>query len=186
MSENVARTETNVPSSKKTDHEGPLIACFQRAIKTDAIFGIKEMANIGTDSPLYSDVEYVTTNDEYLVIEAKSHESKDAYNTRHKIFGQLLKEHGKKNPLRDRYTNSLALGILIPKDETSSGKSNTRQSGYQFYRNGYRDIPHHLFRGFGELTKTKYVFVCSLKNETVDVYSWTGFHLGDAPIFRIG
>jgi hypothetical protein len=186
MNKNDFRTEARAVNSKKTDHEGPLIGCFQRVISTDERFGIKEMINIGADSPRYSDVEYITTKGEYLVIEAKSHESKDAYNTRHKIFGQLLKEHGKKNPYRDRHTNLLTLGILIPKDETSSGKSNTRQSGYEFYRNGYVDIPHDLFRGFGELTKTRYVFACALKNETVEVYSWTGFHLGDGPIHLVG
>ena len=119
-------------------------------------------------------MEYLSKSGEYLIIEAKSHESKDAYNTRHKIFGQLLKEHGKFSPSREEHKESIVLGVLIPKDKTSSGKSNTKKSGYDFYRDGYVGI-----------VKSKYIFVCSIIEKTIDVYSWNGFHKGDEPIYNI-
>jgi hypothetical protein len=170
---------------EKISHEAPLIQCFGEVIKSDARFGIKININIGNDSASCSDVEYLSNSDEYLIIEAKSHESKDAYNTRHKIFGQLLKEHGKNSPSRKEHSSSIALGVLIPKDKTSSGKSNTKKSGYDFYRDGYSDIPEIMFSGFGELAKVKYVFLCSVKDKTVDVYTWAGFHRGEKPIYLV-
>jgi hypothetical protein len=83
------------------------------------------------------------------------------------------------------HSSSIALGILIPKDETSSGKSNTKKSGYDFYRTGYSDIPENLFIGFGELAKVKYVFLCSVKNKAIDVYTWSGFYRGEEPIYSV-
>jgi len=169
----------------KVNHEAPLIQSFKVVIESDVRFGIKKAINIGKDNDTCSDVEYVSNSDEYLIIEAKSHESKDAYNTRHKIFGQLLKEHGKKSASRKEHYSSIALGVLIPKDKTSSGKSNTKKSGYDFYRDGYSDIPEELFSEFGELAKVKYIFLCSVENKTVDVYTWTGFHRGEEPIYSV-
>lgn len=154
---------------KKVHHEAPLIRCFGEVIKSDARFGIKEEINIGNDSDSCSDVEYLSNGNEYLIIEAKSHESKDAYNSRHKIFGQLLKEHGKSSTSRIEHSSSIALGVLIPKDKTSFDKSNTKKSGYDFYRDGYSDIPEIMFSGFGDLAKVKYVFLCSVKDRSVDV-----------------
>lgn len=170
---------------EKISHEAPLIQCFCEVIQTDARFGIKIKINIGNDSASCSDVEYLSNSGEYLIIEAKSHESKDAYNTRHKIFGQLLKEHGKNSPSRKIYSSSIVLGILIPKDITSSGKSSTKKSGYDFYRDGYSDIPEAMFSGFGELAKVRYIFLCSVKEKTVDVYTWIGFHRGEEPIYLV-
>lgn len=166
----------------KSSHEAPLIQCFEKVIASDKIFGISRRINIGCDCNTCSDIEYISLTGEYLVIEAKSHESKDAFNTRHKIFGQLLKEHGKASKIRSGHGSPITLGVLIPRDETSSGKSNTKKSGYDFYREGYLGIPERLFSGFGELVNVKYIFVCSVKSRAVDVYSWSGFHKGDKPI----
>jgi len=175
----------NYIKREKVNHEAPLIMCFMEVIEADENFGIREVVNFGSDSYECSDVEYLSNSGEYLIIEAKSHESKDAYNTRHKIFGQLLKEHGKQSHMRNRYSASITLGILIPKDITSSGKSNTKQSGYDFYRKGYADIPEKLFVGFGELTNAKYIFVCSVETRSIDVYTWAGFHRGDKPMHSV-
>jgi hypothetical protein len=176
--------ESVVPDQEtgKSSHEAPLIQCFEEVITLDEIFGISTPINIGCDSSTCSDIEYISHAGEYLVIEAKSHESKDAFNTRHKIFGQLLKEHGKASTIRSGHGSPITLGILIPRDETSSGKSNTKKSGYDFYREGYLGIPEKLFSGFGELVNVKYIFVCSVKSRAVDIYSWSGFHKGDKPI----
>lgn len=181
------RQELCVADTKrgKVNHEAPLIQSFSEVIRSDARFGIKKEINIGNDSAACSDIEYISNGNEYLIIEAKSHESKDAYNTRHKIFGQLLKEHGKISSSRQEHSSSIALGILIPKDKTTSGKSNTKKSGYDFYRDGYSVIPEAMFTGFGELAKVKYVFLCSVKNKTVDVYAWSGFHRGENPIYSV-
>ncbi|MDO6583249.1 hypothetical protein Q4491_18055 [Photobacterium sp. 2_MG-2023] len=171
---------------EKVKHEAPLIECFEEIIVSDPKFGIKTAINIGDDNATCSDIEYLSKSGEYLIIEAKSHESKDAYNTRHKIFGQLLKEHGKVSYSRKEHNEVITLGILIPKDKTSSGKSNTKKSGYDFYRDGYVSIPKELFSGFGELVKARYIFVCSVIEKTIDVYCWNGFHQGDKPIYSIG
>ena len=170
---------------EKINHETPLIKCFSEIIRLDTRFGIKIEINIGNDNASCSDIEYLSNGNEYLIIEAKSHESKDAYNTRHKIFGQLLKEHGKSSPSRKKHFPSLTLGILIPKDKTASGKSNTKKSGYDFYRNGYSDIPEPIFSGFGELAIVKYVFVCSISEKTIDIYTWAGFRSGEQPIYTV-
>jgi hypothetical protein len=170
---------------KKIHHEAPLIQGFKNVMEKDQFFGIKREINIGNDSPNCSDVEYISHGNEYLIIEAKSHESKDSYNTRHKIFGQLLKEHGKINSNRLDHSSKIALGILIPKDKPSTGKSNTKKSGCDFYRHGFRDIPSELFTAFGRLVKAKYIFACSLAESEVDVYTWEGFQSGDAPIHNV-
>ena len=170
---------------KNIHHEAQLIKCFKNIVLNDQNFGIKKEINIGNDNIKHSDIEYISNKDEYLIIEAKSHESKDAYNTRHKIFGQLLKEHGKINSVRNNHKQSLALGILIPKDKPSSGKSNTKKSGYDFYRDGYIDIPEDLFKQFGQIVKAKYFFVCSITKKEIDVYTWSGFHKGSEPIYTI-
>ena len=175
----------NQKKHTKTNHEAALILCFSEIIKEDSKFGIKTTTNIGSDSAFHSDIEYLSNANEYLIIEAKSHESKDAYNTRHKIFGQLLKEHGKTNDSREKHANAIALGILIPKDKTTSGKSNTNTSGYDFYRNGYLSIPEPLFTGFGELANVKYVFICSVIERTIEIYTWPGFRAGHLPIHSI-
>ncbi len=171
--------------TKKTSHEAPLIHKFHEIIKDHPEYGIQVKVNIGSDTKCHADVEYLAKNGEYLVLEARSHESKDAYNTRHKIFGQLLKEHGKNNTQRSRYLNSLTLGILIPEDVPSSGKSNTNKSGICFYRDGYEGIPENLYRQFGLLVKAKYVFACSMSRSTVKVYSWDGFYRGDEELCLI-
>ena len=170
---------------EKVNHEAPLIQCFKEVIENDQRFGIKREINIGSDSAICSDIEYISNNDEYLIIEAKSHESKDAYNTRHKIFGQLLKEHGKKSLERDKHKSGMVLAVLVPKDKPASGKSNTKKTGYDFYRDGYLHIPEDLFEKFGKLVKAKYFFVCSIEKRCVDVYTWGGFRKGEAPIHNI-
>jgi hypothetical protein len=158
---------------------------FREIIKDHPEFGINTSVNIGCDSKCYADIEYLTNSGEYLIVEAKSHESKDAFNTRHKIFGQLLKEHGKTNDHRSRHSNCLTLGILIPEDPPSSGKSNTTKPGIVFYREGYEGIPEHLYSAFGSLVKAKYVFVCSVVRSSVKVFTWVGYYRGDAEICLI-
>ncbi len=161
---------------EKVSHETPLIECFHSVIKDDAVFGVSDNINFGSDTNDTADVEYLANNGELIVLEAKSHESKDAYNTRHKIFGQLMKEHGKQNEYRQKYANTIAFGILIPEDEPSSGKSNTKMKGVEFYRKGFEGIPEDLYLKFGMLVNAKYVFVCSVNNRSVKVYSWASFY----------
>ncbi|KAF0154226.1 MAG: hypothetical protein FD159_2646 [Syntrophaceae bacterium] len=160
----------------KINHEVPLIDFFHSLIKDDEIFGVEEEINFGANKNNSADVEYLAKNGELIILEAKTHESQDAYNTRHKIFGELLKEHGKQNPYRKKYANSLTYGILIPEDAPSSGKSNTSEKGIEFYRKGFKDIPEALYIKFGLLVNLKYVFVCSVEHMTVRVFSWSSFY----------
>lgn len=128
-----------------------------------------------------ADIEFLNKKGEYLVLEAKSHNSGDAYNTFHKVFGELLKERGKNNAERKNYSDVLKLGILIPEDPGTRGKG-----GIDFYRKHFRNIPSSLFLGFGQLVGAEYIFVCSEEQSRIQIYSWKGFYNGDAPIELIG
>lgn len=74
-----------------------------------------------------------------LYIEAKSHHSSDSQNTINKIFGQLLKETGK----RELKENE-CLAILFPMESAewinNKKKTETRVSGEEYYRRGFSRI----------------------------------------------
>ncbi len=167
---------------EKVDHEGVLIQEFLKTIQPDEEYGFEVALSSGRDSKTRADVEYLSNGGDYLVLEAKTNESKDAYNTRHKIFGQLMKEHSKSNSERILHIERIALGVIIPMDPPVSGLSNTKKNGFDFYHAGYRDIPPEIFSEFGKLVKVKYVFVCSLEKRTVHVYDWMGYYYRAAPL----
>ena len=150
----------------KNDLEKKLINKFKQVIANDEKFGIKESFNFGNDTNEKADIEYLTNSGKYLINKAKSHHSDDKYNTIHKIFGQLLKENGKENPNRQKHSNALSYGILIPKD----------RNGIEFYSKGFNYIPEELFVEFGEITNTRHVFVCSEDNNSWEHYTWNDFY----------
>ena len=75
----------------RNEFEEELITEFEAIIQDDDEFGIKKHINIGKDTKLYADVEFIAKNGELIILEAKSHESTDAPNTVYKLFGQLMK-----------------------------------------------------------------------------------------------
>jgi hypothetical protein len=105
-----------------------------------------------------ADVEYRLANGEYWVIEAKSHDSSDKYNTAHKLFGELLKETG-----RARAEKQVHIGVLIPTE------------GRDFYAKCFRAIARDKFIAFGELIPVATVFLCD-QNGKVTESKWSALH----------
>jgi hypothetical protein len=105
-------------------------------------------------SKTQADLEFITKEGAYWVIEAKSHDSKDAHNTVHKIFGELLKETG-----RPRDIHEIQYGVLLPYE------------GLSFYSRLFRSIPRSKFVGFGQLIPISAVFSCSVA-AAVSEMSW--------------
>lgn len=170
----------------KRSPEKELIDAFKIAITSDDVFGIQKEVNFGADSDTVADVEYLAKNNEYLIIEAKSHKSSNAQNTRHQIFGQLLKEHGKKSELRNDHLNKAKFGLLIPGDKAVDISGAPKDDGVTYYRNGFATIPKDKFSGFVELVNATYVFVFFSGNESVvKVYSWASFYCAGEPIRTI-
>jgi len=106
------------------------------------------------------------------VIETKSHHSEDARNGVHKLFGELLKETGRKRKVDAKF------GVLIPSD-SFNGKD-----GEEFYRSRFKKIKRDKYLGFGCLIPVNYIFVCSNKNKEVKVFNWIDFY-DKKPALRI-
>ena len=53
---------------------------------------VKKWINTRCKSRKHADVEFLTHENEHWVIEAKSNDSGDAYNTVHKLYGEHLKK----------------------------------------------------------------------------------------------
>ncbi|MFT4416562.1 hypothetical protein ACLM5H_22110 [Fredinandcohnia humi] len=163
-------------------YELDLIKTFESILKRNGI--IKACKNVttnfGNNTKELADIEFLSIEDEYLIIEAKSHFSKDRHNTYHKLFGELLKEASKVNNARKRYKNQMYLGVLIPEDKVPTSKR--LRNGYDFYKDNFNNIEEKTFKKFGLLVNAKYVFVCSEVNSTVKVYSWMDFYKGRSPL----
>ena len=152
-------------------------------------------SHFGPDNRFLADIELALIRDRWpagianhLLIEAKSHHSKDSANTINKIFGQLLKETGKpitNAPRRASYD----LGILIPQDagEWTSGETQHRRGfGVTYYQAGFRRINREPFKRFGEIVNAKYVLAFSVQWQQLDIYTWCGFYDREQPIARLG
>lgn len=122
----------------------------------DPELNIAELINSNCKSKKFADVEFISGDGAHWVIEAKSHNSSDKYNTRHKLFGELLKETGKNN------RSSCNYALLIP------------NSGLDFYRKGIRTIARDKFIGFGDLIPVHSVFTCDAAGITQ--FSWQEFY----------
>lgn len=119
-----------------------------------------------------------------LLLEAKSHHSKDSPNTINKAFGQLLKE-ANKSPVT-RAQREHCLGLLIPIDGATwidpKGERINRGSGIEYYRTGFRRIDAAIFAGFGRLVNARYVLAFSVHEQYLAVFSWDAFHAGNPPL----
>lgn len=154
--------------------EKDLVDKFKNLIGYDVEFSIKHEINFNCKSKNCADIEYLSNSDRYFVIEAKSHHSSDGHNSVHKIFGELLKETG-----RSRGDKEITYGILIPKDYYN------KKDGIGFYRKGFNEINRKKYIGFGKLIPISYIFVCSQKLSSIDVYTWESFYDGKNPIRTI-
>lgn len=122
-----------------------------------------------------------------LLLEAKSHHSKDAPNTINKAFGQLLKEANKSSAKQP--DGGHCLGLLIPIDGAmwvdGKGKIMKCRSGIEYYRNGFQRIDATVFAGFGRLVNARYVLAFSVHQQYLEVFSWDAFHAGNPPLARL-
>lgn len=101
---------------------------------------IEDLINSKCKSKKHADIEFISKQKIHWVIEAKSHESKDKYNTIHKIFGELLKETGRANRVNCQHA------ILIP------------AAAVDFYSKAFQCINRSKFIGFGKLIPIDTVF----------------------------
>lgn len=182
--------ENEKPENKKP--EASLIKTFKRIMKDNNKINLKKTYKFGSEKKenpcenLYkgsADIKYISQDEECIMIEAKSHHSKDAPNTRHKLIGQLLKLSGEYDQKLIDNKNPI-LGILIPEDSCDEGNGSGKK-GDQYYREGFNIISKEKFERFGKLVNAKYVFTCSEKNEDVKQYNWMDFYLGNEPILKI-
>ena len=122
--------------------EQDLIDSFVESLKSNANLNIQidEIFNKNCKAKKFADIEYVAKNGQRWAIEAKSNDSKDAHNSVHKLFGELLKETG-----RDK-REQILIGILIP------------ESSISFYSRLFQSIDRNKFIKFGELIPVKCVF----------------------------
>lgn len=128
-------------------HEAPekkLINQFVKCLynKRDKDLCIELLLNNNCKSRTFADVEFISKTNVHWVIEAKSNESSDRYNTVHKVFGDLLKETGRPNRKNCRYA------ILLPK------------SALEFYSKSFQSIAKDKFVGFSKLIPINTVFLC--------------------------
>lgn len=112
--------------------------------------------NTGCRTDKFADIEFKSKAKLHWVIEAKSDNSKDKHNTVHKIFGELLKETGRKNRSNCRYA------ILIP------------ESSVEFYSRAFQLIDRKKFLGFGKLIPINTVFTSAATG--VKQLTWAGLY----------
>lgn len=117
----------------------------------------------------------------HLILEAKTHHTKDSPNTINKIFGQLLTEASKL-----RRKENYCLGILIPTDGAewidNNKKVNRRGSGIDYYRIAFNRIRANLFSEYGKLVDAKYVLAFSVEKQELTIFGWNEFYEGAMPI----
>ena len=122
--------------------EQDLIDLFVEALNKheDEDIQIRTLHNKNCKARKFADIEFTSASGKRWAIEAKSNDSKDAHNTVHKIFGELLKETGREN--RD----ACHIAILIPEDSK------------QFYSRLFQSINREKFIAYGSLVPVEKVF----------------------------
>ncbi|UZM95845.1 hypothetical protein [Pseudomonas putida] len=112
---------------------------------------------------------------EKIYIEAKSHHSEDSQNTINKIFGQLLKETGKRKFDREKE----CLAVLFPYErgewEGRDKKIVRRIEGEDYYRRGFSRIEKQIFVKFGELVGAKYILSFCSTSSSLRIFEWSDF-----------
>jgi hypothetical protein len=138
--------------------EQNLIDAFIAQVETHSNpeYTVKTLHNQRCRAKKFADVEYLAVSGTHWVIEAKSHDSKDKYNTVHKIFGELLKETGRANRTSCHY------GVLLP--EEAQG----------FYSKAFQSIAREKYIKFGELVPVSGVFLVGTSG--LQVVSWASLY----------
>lgn len=143
--------------------EQDLIEIFVEHLRThsDKSICIKSLLNSNCRASDFADVEFVSKKNLHWVVEAKSNNSSDKYNTVHKIFGELLKETGRRNRENCLY------GVLLP------------EFALEFYSRAFQSIAKDKFMGFGELIPIDTVFICGTSG--VRKISWLELYEAHQP-----
>ncbi len=138
--------------------EQDLIDAFIAQVETHSNpeYTVKTLHNKKCRAKKFADVEYIAVSGTHWVIEAKSHDSKDKYNTVHKIFGELLKETGKANRANCKY------GVLLPAEAEG------------FYGTAFQSIAREKYIKFGDLVPVSAVFLVGTSGLRVE--SWASLH----------
>lgn len=138
--------------------EQNLIDAFIEALQThtDEHICIETLHNSNCKARKYADIEFTSKSGQRWAIEAKSNDSKDAHNSVHKIFGELLKETGRSN------RENCLIGILIPEDSKS------------FYSRLFQSISRDKFIEFGNLIPVDNVFTHG--SSGVEQITWAGLY----------
>ncbi len=161
--------------------ESDLIDSFGRFLIDQHLIDL-DNSHFGGDDNHNADVALFLKSDKWtniqvkkLHIEAKSHHSEDSPNTINKIFGQLLKETGKRNLDIEKE----CLAILFPYESGEwTGRNNktvTRIEGEAYYRRGFSRIERQVFVKFGDLVGAKYILSFSTTSNTLRVFEWKNF-----------
>lgn len=117
---------------------------------------ISKIINSNCKSKKFADIEFKSKANLHWVIEAKSNDSEDRYNTVHKIFGELLKETGRANRSNCQHA------ILIP------------ETAVHFYSRAFQSIDRDKFLAFGKLIPIDTVFTCSASG--VNKITWESLY----------
>lgn len=122
--------------------EQDLINGFVTALKAhnDERLIIDKLHNSNCKAKNHADIEFHSKSGIHWVIEAKSHDSKDKYNTVHKLFGELLKETGR------LHRDTCKFAVLIPEEAV------------HFYSRAFQSIAREKFIAFGSLVPVESVF----------------------------
>ncbi|WP_010676346.1 hypothetical protein [Bacillus timonensis] len=161
--------------------EQKLIENFKMTLLKHDYIDTKFRVNFGRNTKDFADVEFVSKEGEYIVLEAKTHHTRDAHNTYHKLFGELLKETGKNTHIRSKFQGKLSYGILIP-DDACDIDYVPKDDGMTFYQKQFNNIPQEIFKKFGNLVNAKYVFVYSENKQKIKIYTWMGFYNNEKPL----
>lgn len=100
-----------------------------------------KILNKNCKSKNHADIEYTKDNCLYR-IEAKTHLTGDIYNAIHKVFGELLKMTGYKNPEKQEVKYQL----LFDGRKNEKGKD-----AFDYFSDAYSKIPKDKFLSFGKL-----------------------------------
>ncbi|UST82143.1 hypothetical protein [Pseudomonas siliginis] len=146
------------PKAKRRTPEQDLIDEFigHLNVHVDDDLKIHTLFNTDCKSKTLADIEFKSVSNIHWVIEAKSNDSADRHNTVHKIFGELLKETGRKGRVDFRHA------ILIPLESV------------KFYSRAFQSIKREKYIGFGNLIPIDTVFMSSI--EGISQLSWAALY----------
>lgn len=161
--------------------ENELVNSLKEFLISEALVH-EDKSHFDGDNDDKADVELVLVSERWssiefnkIYIEAKSHHSTDSQNTINKIFGQLLKETGKRSI--DRSNECLAIVFPAENAEWIDNKKNrvTKISGVDYYRRGFSRINPNVFKDFGVLVGAEYIISYSTCSKVLDIYKWATF-----------